>query len=479
MISIYVLDTNADSRRKLVDDLSLSITNVTLNSHSAPNVNLKPLANTELRFNKAPDICIIGPNLIEFSISEISNIKKLLPQTPLIACVSENNKDLSLIEHLARLGADDIMSSNVSGEDFFQKVLLLSKRGIKKTQSQLLIVDAGKGGLGVSSLVSGIGEYLAENDKKVLLIDLDTETQDLSRFLQVRPFVNENLNMLLDENRPIVSDFVEQCYVNIWEDLPNLFCMSPVADSSLLYDNSGSYPRLMLSLLESLDQDFDYIIVDMASSRGGIFDVFFKVADQVLLLLGSDPASLYATSARLKKLREVCHSQTKIKLCENLKGLPGAFSSVLRNDFSRVAGVKNEEWIEKPLNYCKRAKRWPGSGSSLYGQASLSLKHAISTVCFEMNLIDKKTDLFFQGLFSKLFKPKFRKDTEKEEVLNSMEGVEDSLPAESGKIELVKSPKLISYKNGELSEKISFNLVEAKNSFEFSDDNLVSSVKIN
>ena len=69
------------------------------------------------------------------------------------------------------------------------------------SQAQLILVDAGKGGLCVTSVVAGLGDALAAHGKRVLTIDLDMETQDLSRFLQTRPFVNENLQLLLEEQR--------------------------------------------------------------------------------------------------------------------------------------------------------------------------------------------------------------------------------------------------------------------------------------
>lgn len=446
MISVYVIDLSADGRKQMVDRLSELATRQRLNSPIFPNLNFKPLSYNELRFNKAPDICILGSELVEYDKIAITNIKKVLPTTPVIACIESNEADLGMVEQLARLGINDLLGPNSTPSEFLQKILLLNKRVAQKSNSELILVDSGKGGLGVTSIVSALGEKLAEADKKVLLIDLDVETQDLCRFLQVRPFVNENLSMMLDENRPVVSDFIEQCYFRVWEDLPNLFCMPPIANQNLNFDDLRAYPRLMLSLLENLDKDFDYIIVDMAGSRGALFDIFYKVADILLVLVGSDPASMYATSQRLKKLKTLCHTQTKIRLIENLKGEKGSYGTLLRDDFSRVANVKPDEWIRIPLNYCKRAKRWPGSSSSMFGQASVPLKNAISKMCLELKLITKEDLSLFESIFLKLAgKLKKNKIRNVAKVKNPLKNKVAILSNKTGELSLIGKPKLIEY----------------------------------
>lgn len=480
MISIYVIDVSADSRKKMVDRLNDLVTRQRLNSPIFPNISFKTLSSSELRFNKAPDICILGSELVEYDKISISNIKKLLPTTPLIACIDSEETDLGMVEQLARLGVDDVLGSNSTPSGFLQKILLLNKRVTSKSNSELILVDSGKGGLGVTSIVTAFGEKLADAGKKVLLIDLDTETQDLSRFLQVRPFVNENLNMLLDENRPIVSDFIEQCYFGVWEDLPNLFCMPPIAEQSFNFDDLRAYPRLMLSLLENMDKDFDYIIVDMAGSRGALFDVFYKVADMLLVVVGSDPASMYATSQRLRRLRGLCHVQTKIRLIENMKGEAGSYGTLLRDDFSRFASVKTEEWIRTPLSFCKRAKRWPGSGASMFGQASVQLKNAISQICLELNLISKDDVNLIESIFSKFFNKtkKYKSNNEiKDNELNKQK--DEVIIANNSKVvPLIGEPKFIEYAQKEKNTNLE---VGSKTSLKVEEGNelLVSSATVN
>ena len=69
--------------------------------------------------------------------------------------------------------------------------------------------------------------------KRVILVDLDFETQDLSRFIQARPYINENLQTLIDQTAPVTSDTVKECLTKVWLDEPNLEVLAPFPETSV------------------------------------------------------------------------------------------------------------------------------------------------------------------------------------------------------------------------------------------------------
>jgi cellulose biosynthesis protein BcsQ len=453
MIVVHIVDKSAESRQHLVEQLTSILAAASPALHTLPQITFKPLTIQELRFHAAPDICVIGSEIVSYDLTEINKIKKLLPQTALLAHLTHADMQLTLVEQLARVGVDDVFRSTIAPLDFVQKLLMLVRRGTKESRSSLVLVDSGKGGLGVTSIVSALGEIAAETEQKVLLIDSDSDTQDLSRFMQVRPFVNENLQIILEENRPLVMDFAKQCYSPIWSDSDLLHCMQPVIHQAALYDPRSPFARTYLSLLETFDELFDLIIVDLAGVRSSLVPALQRVADKIILVLNNDPASLYASAAKIKELRVVASAGCEIMLLENATTRRGIASTLLRKEFARVAGLEDEQWINTVIPYCRRAARWAGSGATFYSQGGTAVKQALKQVAVESKIINDQNlekTLLSKGLFSQLFKwfKTVNKKAGLKNVPTSHLNKHDLLQIKSNsnlELSLIESPKLISH----------------------------------
>ena len=370
MLNIIVVDRSAGARTRLVSLLHQALEQRARHAEILPRVSIKPLSREELQFHQAPEICLIGEELISEELTEVARIRKLLPDTAIIVHTQKTIRDLGTIEQLARLGADDVLSAEVGTDELVKRIVLLSRKTPKNKTGQLIIVDSGKGGSGVTTIAAALGELLLAKDKRVVLLDGDTQTQDLSRFLQVRPFINENLALLFSKSRPVTQEFVDECAQPVWIDTQGFFCIPALPDSDDLFDPTRNHSKTLLGILEVLDSRFDVVIVDVGSFRGQLLRTLYRVADRVVFLVGNDPASLHASADKLNQISSWIDAETEITVVENAPTRSGLTEKLLRIEFSRAAKLDSSKWFSKPIPFCKQGQRWPGSGNTLASAGS-------------------------------------------------------------------------------------------------------------
>lgn len=383
MLKIFVVDRSADSRNRIIDSINSFLHSEAAEKELLPRINVKPVSFQELKFHSSPDLLIVGEELVSFDLTQLGEVRKLAPNAPIIVRIDDTLNHISTIEQLARFGADDVMPTYISAQEFLRKVILLTRRNKVKKIGKLIVVDSAKGGVGVTTVAAGLADALVGQGKRVALLDLDFDTQDLSRFLQAKPFVNENLQLLLDKQRPVTQEFVEHCLVKVWQD-SELYCMPPIADCEQIYDLRSGYSRNFLSILEILDSEFDCVVVDAACARGAWTKALYLTADKVVLVVNNDPATLYASVDKITKIRAAAPS-VEVVVLENAALKSGLPSKLLRREFNRAAKLSESFWAES-LPYCKQGSRWPGSGSTVLSQAKESLNSGFISLLEKLGL---------------------------------------------------------------------------------------------
>ncbi len=411
MLRIVVVDTTAENRNGLTQQIDSYVYADISEIGFIPRVSLKPLTLEELKFNETPDLCILGYQLFERDASVISKIKKLLPQTILFMKLNRGADTLSKIEMLAGLGIDEVFTDATPAYEFLKKLILLSRKREEKRGGTLLLVDGAKGGVGVSSVAAGLAETVWNSGKKVALLDFDFETQDLSRFLQVRPFVNENLHLLLSGSRPVSEEMVTQALVSMWQDDQRFYVMPPAPESDEIYSARSNFGRNLLSILELLDESFDVVVVDVGSARGPILQTLYRAADRVAYIINNDPASLYSSAARLNKLRGIVSPAAKLLVVENGSQRFGLESGILRQEFELAVKLESEEWSRNKIPFSRASMRWPGSGDTIASLGGAAVLEPLTGILETLGVLNVsqiasrhevgQSDSFLRRLFSR------------------------------------------------------------------------------
>lgn len=390
MLSLVVVDRSAESRHRLVGELHRLLGADLPDLAFVPRIGVTPRAIHEMKFQAAPDICLIGREIVEGSAREIVELRQVMPAAVILAEVGSRTPGLALIERLARYGVDDVLPADFSAEQIFQKLVLHTRRHGTKKRGQLVVVGAGKGGLGVTSVAVATADIAARSGKKTLLIDCDGETQDASRFLHVRPFgnetsfLNETLQAIFDQQKPVAPEFVEQSLVA--EDTSSFpfRIMPPTGEGELAFDPHAAYSRVLVSLLEVLDGMFDVTVVDLGSARGALLDVFHRSADTAIVVASADPAALHPTVERARRMQASLGATARLMVVENRTGPGGLPNGFALQEVLRSIGRHREGVRGVSIPYCNHGAMWPGSGETLYRFGRGGIRRAIELLWKEI-----------------------------------------------------------------------------------------------
>lgn len=374
MITVFVVDRTAEGRKRLSEDVQRFMSAPVVDGTHPPRLSIKSLSPEEIRFHSAPHLVIVGDELIGKEVSEVAKLRKLFPTSAIMAKVPPALNTLPFIEQLARFGADEVLTASTTREEFFRKVILLSRNGTKLKSGTLILVDGGKGGVGTTSIAAGLGELFIDSGKKVVLVDLDFETQDLSRFLQTKPFINEPLSLLLSQTHAIIEESVVKALTQVWADNENLFVLTPPPDGDEYYDSRSPIARLFLLVIEVLDSLFDYVIVDMGHARGALRRTLYRVADSVVFVVNHDPAALYSSADKLSRATSELSPDTNITIVENGSVSSGLPSKILKKELFESTRLDPALTPYILVPDCSSGRVWPASGSSMYARGKRSVR---------------------------------------------------------------------------------------------------------
>jgi cellulose biosynthesis protein BcsQ len=451
MFKIVVVDRSAESRQKIIQQIYDILSEGGREFHFIPRLSLKPLTLEELKFHSDPNICVVGEEIVEADITEITRIRKLIPKGTLLVKVPASWQNLASVEQLARMGVDDIITENISSKSFLQKLILLTQKVSKDHLGKLVLVTSGKGGAGVTSIAAGLAESILNQGKRVALVDFDFETQDLSRFLKARPFLNENLHELITGSYPVTDESVRECLLQVWADEPNLFLMPPPPQPNEVLEDTARAVRILVSVFEQLDTMGDVVVVDSGSASGTLLEMLYRVADRVVYVVPNDPASLYASVDRVQKFKMFLGESAFLTPFQNQIAPHGLVGGMILEEFNRAAGIEDSAAFRNCLPYSRSAARWPGSGSTILSQGGKASAECFSSLLQTLRIIE---GVSFEpeesrGLFTKLVgRMQTRIQRRKEKTASAAPPVSNGADSNRQLVPLQQSfvPKLLPFK---------------------------------
>lgn len=362
MIEVGIVDLSAESRRRLgalVEKWAWAGSDA--RSATFPQLSTHLLSPEEVRFHGAIELCIVGPELLNSDAAYITTLRRALPDQIVICVLDSRSYSFGMIEQLGRLGVDDVLTDTASSDEFFRRLLLLTRKVAQKKSGEVVLVDAIKGGAGATFIAAGLAESFLNQGKRVCVVDTDVVTQDLTRYLGNRPFVNEPLKILLDQQRVVTSETVKECVFQVWEDEARFFCMPPAAacDQGVFASPHGM--RTFLAILDTLKGQFDAVILDGSSLVASARQTLAQIAQHIYLVVDRDPAAAYANRHALTVITGCCRLSTSLTAVVNDTKRGGLPLHTLRDEVL-VAGERDVRIVEVP--HVARAGRWACTGAT-------------------------------------------------------------------------------------------------------------------
>ncbi len=140
--------------------------------------------------------------------------------------------------------------------------------------SEVIVVTSGKGGVGKTTTTANLGTGLAAAGKKVVLIDTDIGLRNLDVVMGLENRIVYNLVDVVEGKCRIKQALIKD------KRHPSLYLMP----SAQTRDKSAVTPSQMIKMIDTLREQFDYIILDCPAGIEQGFQNAIAGADRALVI---------------------------------------------------------------------------------------------------------------------------------------------------------------------------------------------------
>lgn len=169
---------------------------------------------------------------------------------------------------------------------------------------KLISIASGKGGVGKTTMTCNLAVAIAEQNKRVLIVDGDLGMANVDIFFGIRP--KHTIEDLL--NGISISECITPAFKNI----------DVLAGGSGLYNltqMSAFQRREVINQVSELKFQYDYVLIDTAPGLHDYVLHLNSVADQCLVLITQDPSSFADAYALIKVLHQRYKTQNFKIVC--------------------------------------------------------------------------------------------------------------------------------------------------------------------
>ncbi|MCB0340977.1 MAG: MinD/ParA family protein [Pseudobdellovibrionaceae bacterium] len=170
----------------------------------------------------------------------------------------------------------------------------MSHRIGHQPSTKTISITSGKGGVGKSTLVANLGQYLGKKGHRVLLLDGDLGMSNLDIMYNVATaFSVEHVI----SGRKFLEDIVV-------EVAPNVSLIPGGSGVFGLSDLNIMEKRLLMEQVSRLEQHFDYMLIDTAPGIADSVLYLNAAAQETLVIITPDPSSVTDAYALIKVLHQ-------------------------------------------------------------------------------------------------------------------------------------------------------------------------------
>lgn len=184
---------------------------------------------------------------------------------------------------------------------------------------QVIAVTGGKGGVGKTSVAVNLAASLADQGKRVLLLDGDLGLANVDVLLGLTP--RHTLEHVLDGRCTLEEAIVKA---------PGGFSVIPGASGVARMAELSTAEHLgLVQAFSHLTAGLDVLIVDTAAGIADSVRQFCQAAQNVVVVLRDEPASLTDSYALIKILHRT-HGVRRFRVVANMSTSPGAGDALFR-----------------------------------------------------------------------------------------------------------------------------------------------------
>jgi chromosome partitioning protein len=171
----------------------------------------------------------------------------------------------------------------------------------------IFAVSNQKGGVGKTTTTINLGVYLARLGKKVLLLDMDPQA-NLTSGLGYGKTLQDSKELLNKNIYQVMSGELDIAKIFVSTNTPNLY-LAPsgieLAGAEVELVNQLSRETILKAALESIKNNFDYILIDCPPSLGILTINALVAADKILIPVQCEYFALEGLSQLLNTVKLV------------------------------------------------------------------------------------------------------------------------------------------------------------------------------
>lgn len=217
---------------------------------------------------------------------------------------------------------------------------------------KVYVIVSGKGGVGKTTMSSGIATVISDYGKKTLLIDMDIGLRNLDIIMGLENKIVYHLFDVLDGRCKIKQALISS------RRKDTLFLLPAAQSKSVSELDVKRFGELLIVLREA----FDYIIIDSPAGADAGFLNAIKYSDEAIVIVSPDVTSVRDADHILGKLSEFdipCHKLV-INRYRMISGFMGAILG--SRDISRILGITDTFIVPESISVINRNNH----GSELY-----------------------------------------------------------------------------------------------------------------
>lgn len=175
------------------------------------------------------------------------------------------------------------------------------KRGLPNRNTRVIATINQKGGVGKSTTVINLAACLGENNKKVLIVDFDPQGNSSSGFgIEKDELENDIYDVILNEV-PIENVIQDTCEPRVFVAPATI----QLAGAEIELVNTMARESVLKEALESVKDEFDYVIIDCPPSLGLLTINALIAADSLLIPIQCEYYALEGVTKLLESMNMV------------------------------------------------------------------------------------------------------------------------------------------------------------------------------
>lgn len=337
----------------------------------------------EVEVNTRPDLAVIGwHHGIEESFRVCKLLRQAHPSLPIFVFFDDADFTLRNLSRFQGVSDEQFRGSCCEPQRLIHKMAVCCERARPAAKGRLFTVLGVKGGVGATSVVSGLAHAGEAFGKRAAVVDLSVGGVFAFYAGADRLYSPDFKSALVQRAVPDV-ELVQRSMVKA----PNgIEILLPPVDAPAADGNGGQVREwwvrdperfeTTLLLVDVLQELYDAVIVDIAATEGVLAYALQSRADVQVLVSTHDPAAVHLLARRLSGA-QCCREPAQTKLLLNELSDDGIAREHILEFLSAAGNFDQNAAVLDPLPFDRGARRWIGTGNSFYTEGGRALKRTL------------------------------------------------------------------------------------------------------